>query len=36
MIGVRVEFTHDRVTGFLPGVSEDITNHAVARLEPSS
>lgn len=36
MIGVHLAYTHTRVTQFLPGVAEDITAHAVARLEPSS
>ena len=36
MIGVHISYTHSRVTQYLPGLSEDITTHAVARLEPSA
>ena len=36
MIGVHIDYTHARVTQYLPGVSEAISTHAVARLEPSA
>ena len=36
MIGVHIAYSHSRVTRYLPGLSEDISAHAVARLEPSA
>ncbi len=36
MIGVHIAYSHSRVTQYLPGLSEDISAHAVARLEPSA
>ncbi len=36
MIGVHIDYAHARVTQYLPGVSEAISTHAVARLEPSA
>ena len=35
MIGVYTEYRQDRVTQYLPGSSETVTLHAVARIEPS-